>query len=189
MIKFRATLKDEEIIAKIGMERVIERAKTRYTVLLSRLRELSALTWHEQTRGPTSNRSFSVGTPEDGDEPALWVLFTPPAERSIQNSEIGRTLNESDGPWLTWGLPMRKGVISLDTEAFTRGKPVFVIEKGKVSVDGRQRVQHRIKGLYFIFKDIKETSTKVSMMTWDYVIDGWMTGEKNDKKAPTWAKR
>ena len=189
MIKLRSSLKDKNILAKIGVEGVIAQARVRYLTLLSRLGDLGALTWHEQTRGPTSSRSFSVGTPEEGDEPALWVLFTPPPERCAPDSEQGRTLNESDGPWLTWGLPRRLGVISLDTEAFTRGKPVFVIEKGKVEVDGKQRVQHRIKGLYFIFRDINETSTKVSMMTWEHVIDGWMSGEKNEKKAPKWAKK
>ena len=162
---------------------VKSQAMTDYTGLLARLHEIKGLTWREQSRGPTSNRSWSVV--ETGRSPVLWLLFTPPTERTIQGE--GRTINYSEGNWLTWGLPTREGSITLNLEKFKRGAPVFVIEKERVLQDnGRTQVQHHIKGLYYIFKKIQPASTKLSMLTWEHLFDGWMKDVRNQKSAPDW---
>ena len=180
-------------IKEHGIDSVRGPMETRYNVLLERLYQLEPLTWREQTRGPTSSRSWKASeTTEDSKKhSALWILWTPPPERNIHDEELGKTLNEASGPYLTWGLPKRDGVISLDTDAFKKGVPVFVIEKFKVrNDDGKMKVQHRIKGLYFIFRKIKGHSTKMSLMTWEHVISGWLASEKVEKSAstPEWTK-
>ena len=61
---------------------------------------------------------------------------------------------------------------------------VYVIEKyHERDSEGKQRVQHRIKGLYFIFKNIKPCSTKAAMVTWEDLVNGWFTGIKKEKEA------
>lgn len=178
MSELKTNLKDGADIETIKSQAMIE-----YTGLLARLREIEGLTWREQTRGPTSNRSWSVdGT---GSSPVLWLLFTPPTERTIQGE--GRTVNYSEGNWLTWGLPLKNGSITLDLEKFKRGTAVFVIEKDRVlQGNGRTQVQHHIKGLYYIFKKIEPGSTKLSTLTWEHLFDGWMKDVRNQRGAPEW---
>ena len=186
MIRVRAAAK------KYGIDSIRAPLEARYNVLLERLRQLEPLTWREQTRGPTSSRSWKVNTCTDPKKNSvLWIMWTPPAERNIKDEELGKTLNESSGPYLTWGLPKRDGIISLDTDAFKKGVPVFVIEKFKVrGEDGKAKVQHRIKGLYIIFRKIKKHSTKMSLMAWEHVIGGWLSSKKVEKseQVPLWTK-
>ena len=130
MLKFKKQIRkyvgDHEALATVK-----SKAKERFEVLLARLHELEALTWREQTRGPTSSRSWSIGPVDDlQDHPALWILWTKPPDHTIRDDEDAPTLNYETGSFLTWGLPKNKsGTITLNTDVFTKGKPVFVIEK------------------------------------------------------------
>ena len=190
---FKFMIRCKQAIREHGLAAVQESLQERYNILLGRLSQLEQLTWREQTRGPTSSRSWKVGTPEEATKhPAMWILWTPPPERNIPDEDIERTLNEAYGPYLTWGLPKRDGIISLDTDTFQKGVPTFVIEKFKVADPdtGKAKVCHRIKGLYFIFRNIKKDSTKMSLMTWEHVVKGWLAHEKVEKSEdiPDWVK-
>jgi hypothetical protein len=190
---FKFMIRCKQAIRERGLTTVQESLQERYNILLGRLSQLESLTWREQTRGPTSSRSWKAGTPEEAKKhPALWILWTPPPERNIPDEDIERTLNEASGPYLTWGLPKRNSVISLDTDVFKKGVPTFVIEKFKVADpdSGKSKVCHRIKGLYFIFRKIKKDSTKMSLMTWEHVVRGFMADEKVEKSEdiPDWVK-
>tara|TARA_B110001450_G_scaffold256899_1_gene289355 strand:- start:2850 stop:3638 length:789 start_codon:yes stop_codon:yes gene_type:complete len=190
MLKFKEMLRkhadDQSTLAQIK-----KKARERLDELLARLHELEALTWREQTRGPTSSRSWSIGDVDDpSDHPALWILWTKPPEHTIRDDEDAPTLNYEMGSFLTWGLPKNKmSKITLNVEVFTKGKPVYVIEKyHERDSEGKLRVQHRIKGLYFIFKNIAACSTKAAMVTWEDLVNGWFTGIKKEKEAPRWTK-
>lgn len=190
MIKFREMMKKHEG-DQVAIAKIKEKARERFIVLLKRLNELSPLTWREQTRGPTSSRSWSISIPDDPKHhPALWVLWTKPAETTIRDDEDAPSLNFDQGSFLTWGLPKNKnGVITLNTGVYTKGKPVFVIEKyHERDSGGKTRVQHRIKGLYFLFKNIKTNSTKAALVAWEDLINGWFVGTKIEKGAPRWIK-
>ncbi len=64
MLKFKKQIRkyvgDHEALATVK-----SKAKERFEVLLARLHELEALTWREQTRGPTASRSWSIGPVDD----------------------------------------------------------------------------------------------------------------------------
>lgn len=190
MIRFKKYLKTNP-----GHEQALQRikiqAKEHFDVLSERLHELEDLTWREQTRGPTSSKSWSVSKPDDpAHHPALWVLWTKPLETKVRDDGDAPSLNFVQGSFLTWGLPRSKeGTITLDTDVYAKGKPVFVIEKYKeTDSEGKPRVQHRIKGLYFILKNIKPKSTKMVMVAWEDIINGWITGHKIEKEVPQWVR-
>jgi len=188
MLTFKVMIK-KHAEDHVALTKIKEKAKELEIVLLARLHELETLTWREQTRGPTSSRSWSIGDVDDpSDHPALWILWTKQSETSIADDEDAPTLNYEMGSFLTWGLPKNKmSKITLDTEVFTKGKPVYVIEKyHEKDSEGKLKVQHHIKGLYFIFKNIKPGSTKAAMVTWEDLVNGWFTGIK--KEAPRWTK-
>lgn len=141
----------------------------------------SLLEWREQARGPTSTRSAKVIGLEDvkeWDNHPIWILSTPRTERTIISH--GRTLNCSDGEFLTWGLPDIK---TFDRSVFKKYRLVFVIEK----IKGGTHVQHRIKNLYMCLTKAKKKDDVLYMVTWKHFMETVLSG--NVVKAPVWCTR
>jgi len=141
----------------------------------------SLLEWREQARGPTSMRSAKVIGLEDvkdWDNHPIFILSTPRTERTIVNN--GRTLNCSDGEFLTWGLPDIK---SFDRRVFKQFRLVFVIEK----IKGGTHVQHRIKNLYMCLTKAKKNDDRLYMVTWTHFMETVLSG--NVVTAPVWCTR
>ena len=141
----------------------------------------SLLEWREQARGPTSTRSAKVIGLEDGNEwdnHPIWILSTPRTERTIISH--GRTLNCSDGEFLTWGLPDIK---NFDRSVFKKYRLVFVIEK----IKGGTHVQHRIKNLYMCLTKAKKKDDTLYMVTWKHFMETVLSG--NVVKVPVWCTR
>lgn len=136
--------------------------------------------WREQARGPTGTRSAFVDM--KGDEwsnEAIWILYTPPKSRNIQTK--GRTLNEDQGPFLSWGLPAKE---RFNRKLFRQGRPVFVIEK----YSGSGHVQHRIKGMYICLKHARKSDDKLFLVTWEHFVQQ-VVFKRVRLEPPLWCQR